>query len=509
MPDRGEQLEGERRSRGSEALRLSVGLGGSGRAAALRARLGRLAVLVFLFKTAPAAAQANYDAAVLGGRTAMMGGASTARGSDGAVLFTNPAGITRIPGESFSFGTVAASFSHRVVEDITDPNGQFGFKQPGTNELDFRILPNTFCLFLDGAPRNRNSQKSRHKYGICVADVEQETFLSNESRQNSRGALSISSRSQFRRSTGIASWGVELTRGTSIGVSARLEVSSLDDTTNEAVITDDASSQMFGHSRRGLSWDSSITIGVSQLVSKHVTLGASLTTPSQHIIGFYKGSNSILVSGAPAIDLTQDDGDYSYTTPASLRMGVAFAWPSFNLEFDANIYAADQAISRARFTRYQFANPSVGSAEVTRVELAERARPVTNISLGIERFIQRDFSILAGFQTDFAGIAPRVDGSAADSLFRQERDSYSLSIGVSSYGSAGTILLGLRGTYSDGTILVPDPAAADGAFRALPQMRYSIGLILSGQLSFEGVRDTALRAASPLMPNASKGGTVP
>src|SRR5690606_37357065 len=76
---------------------------------------GRGVLLVCLLSSGRARAQSNYDAAVLGGRAAMMGGASTARGSDGAVLFTNPAGITRIPGESFSFGTVAAAFSQRFV----------------------------------------------------------------------------------------------------------------------------------------------------------------------------------------------------------------------------------------------------------------------------------------------------------------------------------------------------------------------------------------------------------
>lgn len=430
----------------------------------------------------------------------MMGGASTARGSDGAVLFTNPAGITRIPGESFSFGTVAAAFSQRFVNDITDPRHRFGFDNPGTTELDFRILPNTFCLFLDGAPRDRNSQRSRHKYGICVADVEQESFASNENRLSALGALSISSRYQFRRSTGIASWGLELFRGTSIGVSARLENTGLDDTTTESVVLG-GTSQAFGHSRRGLSWDSSVTIGLTHLLSKHVTLGASLTTPSQHIIGFYKGSNSLLTGGDNELKLTQDDGDFSYTTPAALRLGVAFAWPSFNLEFDANMYAADASLGRARFTRTTLLG---GAPSVGRAEIVEPARPLTNISVGIERFVQRDFSILAGFQTDFTGLAPRADGLARASLFRQERDSYSLAIGVSSYGSQGTILLGLRGTYSHGTALVPEPGSAEGTFVALPQIRYSIALILAGQLSFEGVRDTALRAASPLLPH-SKG----
>jgi hypothetical protein len=430
----------------------------------------------------------------------MMGGASTARGSDGAVLFTNPAGITRIPGESFSFGTVAAAFSQRFVNDITDPRHRFGFEGPGTTELDFRILPNTFCLFLDGAPRDRNSQRSRHKYGICVADVEQESFASNENRLSELGALSISSRYQFRRTTGIASWGLELFRGTSIGVSARLENTGLDDTTTESVFHSD-SSQVFGHSRRGLSWDSSVTIGLTHLVSKHVTLGASLTTPAQHILGFYKGSNSVLTGGGSELRLTQDDGDFSYTTPAALRLGVAFAWPSFNLEFDANIYAADSAIGRARFTRTSLL---AGDVNIGRAEIVEPARPLTNISVGIERFVQRDFSVLAGFQTDFTGLAPRTDGLARQALFRQERDSFSLAIGVSSYGSQGSILLGLRGTYSYGTALVPDPGASEGAFVALPQSRYTVALILAGQLSFEGVRDTALRAASPLLPS-SKG----
>jgi hypothetical protein len=455
-------------------------------------------------------AQANYDNAVLGGRTAMMGGAAVARGSDGAVLFLNPAGITRIPGESFSFGTVALSFSHRLYSGAADPNGTFQFTSPQTNQFELRVLPNTFCVFLDGPHKDSYSQRSRHKFGVCVADVEQETILINSNNAGTSAVVSLASRSEFRRTTSVATWGVELWRGTSVGVSARLENSGLDDTTTaEQILTDASKVTTMAHSRRGMSWDTSITLGVSHLLGRHLTLGASITTPSQHIIGWHDGADSMFDPQRGTSVLSQEEGDYSYNMPAVLRLGLAFSWPRVNFELDGHFYAAESTLSRARFTRTVYETTPGGQnveRQSERHEVSESARPVTNISLGIEAFLQRDFSVLAGIQTDFTALGARQDQPAEETMFRQERDAISGALGVATYTRRGTILLGLRATYSEGTLLMPDPTGTSAAFFALPQTRYSVSLVLSGQLSLEGVRDTAMRAAAPLLPAKSKSG---
>jgi hypothetical protein len=451
-----------------------------------------------------ASAQANYDGAVLGGRTAMMGGAAVARGSDGAVLFLNPAGITRIPGESFSFGTVALSFSHRFYSGAADPDANFKFSRPITNELELRVLPNTFCVFLDGPHKDEYSLRSRHKFGVCVADLEQDNILINDNRDNSRAAVSLASRVQFRRTTSVATWGVELMRGTNVGVSARLDNSGLDDaTTAEQILPDLSRLTSMSHARRGVSWDSSVTLGLTHAVGKHLTVGASLTTPSQHIIGWHDGSDSMFDVARGTSVLSQEEGDYSYNMPGCLRLGLAFSWPRLNLEIDGHFYAGEPALSRARFQRKvieldQAGAPSLMRSE-GRFEVLEAARPVTNLSFGLEAFVQKDFSVLAGVQTDFTALAPRQPTSGEETMFRQSRDAISGALGVATYTERGTILLGLRGTYSEGTILMPDPSGVSSSFFVLPQTRYVISVVLSGHLSLEGVRDTAMRAAAPFL----------
>lgn len=451
-----------------------------------------------------AAAQTSYESALLGGRSGMMGGAAVARGSDGAVLFLNPAGITRIPGESFSFGTVAMQFTERLYRGAIDPTGALDVERRTTHDLDFRVLPNTFCLFLDGPPKDAYSVRSRHKYGICVADIEQESFMLTQNERNPNTALALATRMNFRRVAAVASWGVELRPGTSLGVSARVENTTLDDATTSSGLT----RPEFGDfrrttdfSRRSISWDSGVTIGVTQLVTKNITLGLSLATPTQHIIGYHKGISSLADVANSRTELVQDEGDFIYNQPAVLRLGMAFTWPSFNLEVAGSFYSAQDSLAVARFNRSEF-DESQGVTtrdSRTRAEISERARPITNIGLGIESFIERDFSILAGFQTDFSGLVERRDQRTVSTLFRQERDAFHVSLGVASYGQRGSILIGVRGTYSSGTILMLDPVGETSTFRPLPQTLYSISMVLSGQLSFEGVRDTAMRAASPFL----------
>lgn len=452
-------------------------------------------------------AQANFDEVNLGGRTTMMGGAGVARGADGATAFMNPANITRIPGEQFSFSTFAVSVGAHQIYGSIDPGGQLQLRNPNSNDLDVNIIPNTFCLFLDGPPRDNYSGKSRHKYGVCAADTEREAFFVSANRLNNVPGEGLAATSQittlrFARSTLALAWGLELMPGTAIGVTLKAENSRLEDQTSATAFSnfsEGAMMQTLTHARKSSSWDSAILIGLSHEVSRRVTLGAAFTTPSLHLIGFHTGVESLIPEEGGSRSLIQDDGDFSYNQSGHLRLGLAFAWPRLNLEINGSFYGAQRSLAQATFDR-RIVTTDGDEAQVqsTRGSITERGKPVVNLLAGAEYFLQNDFSVIAGVQSDFSGLHPRQDARPADTLFRQSKDAVHASLGVASYGAAGSLLLGFRTSYAWGEVLFADAARSAPTFVALPQTEWNVSLIVSGQISFEAVRDTALRAAEPL-----------
>lgn len=471
--------------------------------------LGIAAALVSAPRSARA--QANYDGVVLGGRTAMMGGAAVARGSDGATAFVNPAGITRIPGESFSFSTFAVQMSSRTISNSLDPSGLLAIRDPDSLDLRVNILPNTFCLFLDGPPKDDYSGKSRHKYGVCAADAEKEEFFLSQNKTGSPISQLITTNSlttqmKFTRSSVAFSWGFQVLDSTSIGVTARIDNSRFEDqtTVTAAFVADSLSAAEMAtvtQSRSSSSWDSAITVGFTHNLSRIVTLGASLTTPSQHILGFLDGSEAHAPVDGDLKTLVQDKGDFRYNQPSTLRLGLAFSWPTLNFEVNGNFYGAQNVLAQAEFDRTTTAVR--GGALVDQQErkgsITEQSKPVVNLAAGIEAFLDPDFSIVAGIQSDFSGLESRRDMRPADTLFRQRKDAVHAALGVAKYGSKGSILVGLRGYYSAGEVLIADATQELPTFRALPQIDWGLGFVVSGQISFEAVRDTAVRAASPFV----------
>ncbi|HSC87100.1 MAG TPA: hypothetical protein VLC09_07515 [Polyangiaceae bacterium] len=462
-------------------------------------------------------AQANYDAVILGGRTAMMGGAATAKGSDGATVFLNPAGLIRIPGQSFAFSTVALQATSRSVQGNMDPSDLLQKQGGPTHELNFNVLPNTFCLFLDGPPKDDYSGRSRHKYGVCFANTETQAFTFADNQQGRpvvefgpNAQLGAASQMTFQRSSLAFAWGFELFSDTYIGVNARVDSSRLYDQTNVTAYCASAGCPDSGlgsdiramqHARFGTSWDSAITVGITHEASDVVTFGASLATPSLHILGNYVGMDSFIPAGDGPRSFVQDKGDFRYNQPATLRLGLAFSWPTLIFEVNGNFYGAQDVLAAAQFDRtittvdgehvYQ-PNTSPGS-------IIERSRPVVNLAAGVEAFLEPDFSIIGGLQTDFSGLLPREEHVAAeDVLFRQRLSALHASIGAVSYGSAGSLLLGLRGFYGVGELLVPNVGGTSGTFSSAHQSQWGLSFVVSGQISFQAVRDIGARAAAPL-----------
>jgi hypothetical protein len=191
-------------------------------------------------------------------------------------------------------------------------------------------------------------------------------------------------------------------------------------------------------------------------------------------------------------------------------MGLAFSWPRFVLEVDSVFYGPQKQLARANFDRRVTSVEESGAVEVEagavgssmRASLIEKGAPVTNLSVGAEYFLKRNFSIVTGLQTDFSGTYPRVSTVPNEVLFRQQKDSFHAGIGATTYGQAGRLLLGIQGQYSRGTILMADATLAEPKFIALPQREWGLTFVLSGSLSFRAVRDAAARAARPLTRSA-------
>lgn len=455
-----------------------------------------------------AQAQSNFESSLPGGRTAMMGGAAVALGADEATAFMNPAGITRIPGQSFSFSTFALQVGNRTVNGALDPEQRLGVADASVGQTQLRIIPNSFCLFLNGPPKDKYSRRSRHKYAMCAAATERERLDFSQNRIDSGfgeraiSGVGHSTRMDFVRSTLALAWGLELGASTSLGVTWRVDNSRFQDSTiATAYAAEDAVGRMQGIdlARNAWSWDTSLVLGVTSSISRTVTLGASFSTPSQHIFGSYTGVGTVSSSDGET-RLIQDVGDFRYNTPASLRLGLGFTWPRLTVEVNGSFYGPQSQRARANFDRTEtaFSIDASSAHDTVRDSVQERGRPITNVAAGAEFFLERDFSIVSGVQTDFSGIYARQDSLIEDVLFRQNKDTILAALGVSSYGSLGRLLIGVRGTYSWGEALIADPSADVPHFVALSQHDWTLTLILSGRISFRAVRDTAVRVATPL-----------
>jgi hypothetical protein len=197
-------------------------------------------------------------------------------------------------------------------------------------------------------------------------------------------------------------------------------------------------------------------------------------------------------------------------------MGFGFSWPRLQLGIDASFYGPHRDIARSNFDRArssfspdgQVLESELSDVGLERASVSERGKPVTNLGLGLEYFIEPDLSIVGGIQSDFSGLHKRQDTPADEVLFRQKKDAVHVSLGTTTYGEAGRLLVGVRGHYAAGTALIADSSVPDPVFVALPQSECGLNLVVSGSLTFRAVQqaaDKAKQAADKAIPGQKKG----
>lgn len=465
----------------------------------------RLAALLVSSWLSPRAAfaQANYDGALIGGRSSLMGGTGVAVGTDAAALTQNPATTIDIEGTSFVFSTFATQFSRRSIDPGEGLAADVRMGEAELSQTDFNVLPNATCLFLD-LKRTAKRRRGAHKLSFCVTEPERSEFdlTTRALAVTNAGSGAFQTRfvgQLYSKKVYSAGWAVGLSERLSVGITPMLEVVAFDDREAVTTILSDATSvdDLVGASaqnvtsimtKRASSVGLSALIGAQYHFSKLWAAGLSLQFPSLSFTGEYDASRSAESALLDAAEYTQDRGEARFRYPFRVAAGLAGAVPGMTFELDAYFHTGKSNFAEINSTRETL---GIGSGVVTALtsesttEL-ERVRPTVNVGFGVDVPLGKNWSLVSGLLTDFSGLEPRRSQTLADaSLFRSRVNSVHGSVGVAWTPRVGSILLGVRGMYGAGELALSDPRSLPTERVAVDQTLWSLALVISGQVTLE------------------------
>lgn len=448
-------------------------------------------------------AQANYDAALIGGRSSLLGGTGVAAGTDAAAPLQNPATTVDIFGTSFVFSTFFMQLLSRHVAVNQDVIAEIERGASELNETQLRVLPNSTCLFADLA-RAEGTRRGTHKLSVCFAEPERQDFelgsrVLAETVDNRSGYQNRQIAQQFSKRVYAVGWAFAPTERLSIGVTPMLqEVSFRDTETVSSLISDQPNlADVVGSTgtstaslltKRAAAFGLSALIGVRYLPARHWKMGLSLETPSLHLAGSYSAVRSSESTTDDRAEYLQDEGSARFTYP--LRLAVGLAGLLGKVGFEANAYLhtgrADFASVSSTRDHVQLSGGTFSSIEQSQVSFEERVQPVVNVGVGVEVPLAGDWAFLTGVLTDSSGLAPRRSGDSVDDLlFRSRYDAVHASLGVSWTPRVGSILLGVRGLYGAGEITDTNLSITPPERRAFDQSLWGVSLVISGQITLE------------------------
>ena len=462
-----------------------------------------LLFLALLLGAPRAQAQANYDSALIGGRSSLMGGTGVALGTDSAAPLQNPGTMVGVEGTSFVFSTFFIQLASRWVNPAQDQLPEVALKRAEFDQTELRVLPNSTCLFFD-VRKVPNQRKGHHKASICFAEPENQSFelATSVAGDGLNGRSGVQQRfvaQVYSKKTYSLGWAATLSDHISIGVSPMLEEVNYKDIegiatilTNDASLADaiGAEGQSLANmiTGRASAFALSAIAGVQWRLTDDFVLGASLHTPSLHVTGSFTGHRSSEAVSSPVEQYVQEKGSARFSYPMRIAMGIAGKIKGVTFEADAYFHTGMGDFAVINVNR-QFVTVDDGVISEAGSEPAtyqEGVRPVFNVGLGAEIPLSDRWAIVTGFLTDFSGLRRRQNGSALDeTLFRSRVDALHGSLGVAWTPRAGNVLLGVRGFYGEGEMAINDPRTIPPLRLAAPQATWGLSLVLSGQLTLE------------------------
>jgi hypothetical protein len=475
------------------------------------------AVTTFLL-AGPARAQGSYRSLPLGGRSALLGNTGVAFAEDNAAAFLNPATLASAPGTRvavsvnfFRFATL--SLGSWYNPGAIDPSRYPGLELPdgGLSKAGFTALPSSLCVGTQlgkspppPKPGQPEALDRAVRLSFCYATREQTRLDFTAQARSVTSGQWTDDRIQtiatsFNRFDIGPTMAVALDEQWSIGASLLATVTNLDQTLATSAATYDNVNRgvvtgidVF---RDSSSIDASLLLGVRWKPSPEMTFGLGFTTPTLHILGSYAGTaeTRILVPGSAADNLKYEKGSFVSSTPLRLSLGAGFRRKRTRVEADVFFAAPDGAQARAsgdtRTTTYTNGTITEGNSTFERT-LAANA--VVNAAVGVEHFLNPNFSILSGFSTDFSPVA--LGGSVRPSLDQisyTKRSRAALSIGIGSYGPGGDLLLGADVAYQWGITAAPNPYASPPGLDWVNISGIQVMLVLSGSTNITTLKRVA------------------
>jgi hypothetical protein len=450
------------------------------RAAIIRAmsrrRLLKSVVFAAVVLSSTRAHADGFENIPTGSRTAAMGGAGIASGSDSAMPTLNPAGLASIPGSVASvsaslYQVGSVSVPHFIADGDTIGSrwGALAVSQPGVGSTELSTFPSGVAYFLHlgdkesptilaaslSVPRNLNRRfvQNVEYLGEGVAIKDSITTVFQE--QSYIGAFSWAGRFGALR----------------VGASVLGSYTELLATTDRSELVVLGTARFYRAqdkvARSGDSFDLGVIAGVQFDLSDELHLGASVRSPSLHLAGGFSGSEDFTLlesGGEPTVTAVQSEGKLHRGFPLKIGAGIAYTPREWGIALDVTAFLPRSSEYRVEGTvvHSDLGGNLADAPDVEHdfVDVVE-TKAVINFALGFEILLTGSNWLRAGLFTDFSAL------ESIDLDDPQRRKVPLLTeFPVNRFGASvgwGTIVgpidstFGVRGSFGSGDTLRIDP----------------------------------------------------
>ena len=234
-------------------------------------------------------------------------------------------------------------------------------------------------------------------------------------------------------------------------------------------------------------------------------LGASVSTPTLHLVGNYNGTTSVqtqqpatpMSAASNLAQLTTLTGGFSAPVPIRLAVGAGSQTRRLRIEGDASAYLPITHLASADVTTQTTSNVAgVTQGTASSTTLLMDGRPVVDVALGAEYFLTPGFSVLGGASIDFTGLPPlssqviTPSQGVAPELAETRMHQVAGTFGIGSYGDGSELLIGTQFSYGWGTSIAFDPFIDPVRVTTVNTHTYGLMLVIAGGASISAFRRT-------------------
>jgi hypothetical protein len=481
-----------------------------------------------LLVSTSAAAQGNYQASPLGGRSALLGGTGVATGVDGAAPFLNPASIVRIADQRIAFSARFFRLSERTLVGMHQPSavdpayGPLDLPNTTVKSTSLRTVPDTTCFFFSRSRGGAGQRAGRYKLALCLARTQDHAFdLTALNYTGQSAGRRVNQSQSLRESWGSWSFGptfaLQVTEKLAVGASLNVARTRHQTISSVATIAQDLASNAavasaYQSADSGHSWDGIAQLGVTYILSQRVVLGASLVAPSVHFQGSYRASEDTrFESDTSSLSHWGGEGSFLVRHPMRIALGVGADFGRWRLEADGFFHTGAAPFARAELEREQVVASAgqVVQRSTTQLTRSESAKPVVNAGFGAEYFLSRNLGLLGGLASDLSALHRPPSGVNEGRLFHSRFNGGYASVGISSYTDFGDLVFGLRSGYRQGEFTVVNGFAQTAERDRITAREWELMLIIAGRISLNTVAEAAKHVTTTVTGDAPEPARTP